>query len=218
MWKKFVRALGVSWLDFGDDGLAHHKDPQRSSQVLDGLRFPCSCRSCRSATEVHAQRLREGNISPVRSKRLGADSCITFCAPSRNSATTHLPAVVWVSRSVCMHKLVQRLPAALHTPWSSTAHRNFSTFSQFGKPITLPVGQRRHHQPLLRAQVLELVVEVDVGDGNHARTVVVDVVRRVRPPVEPCLPVQRMRVVLRTEQMCQVVVLAQPFPDQQRTL
>lgn len=50
-----------------------------------------------------------------------------------------------------------------------------------------PVGKRRDHQPLLGTQVLELVVEVDVGDGNHTRSIVVNVVCRVRPPVEPCL-------------------------------
>lgn len=51
----------------------------------------------------------------------------------------------------------------------------------------LPISQRRHHQPLLGAQVLELVVEIDVGDGNHAGAVVIDVVRSIRSPVEACL-------------------------------
>lgn len=54
-----------------------------------------------------------------------------------------------------------------------------------------PISKRRNHQTLLRPQVLELVVEVDVGDGNDTRTIVVDVVGRVRPPVETSLPWER---------------------------
>ena len=48
----------------------------------------------------------------------------------------------------------------------------------------IPVGQWRHHEPFLRPQVLELVVEVDIGDGNNACSVVVDVIRRIGSPVE----------------------------------
>lgn len=47
-----------------------------------------------------------------------------------------------------------------------------------------PVRERRHHQPLLGTQVLELVVEVDVGDGDNASPIVVDIVRRIGSPVE----------------------------------
>lgn len=54
----------------------------------------------------------------------------------------------------------------------------------FRQKKTGPVSEGRHHQPLLGTQVLELVVEVDIGDGNHASAVVVNVVRGIRPPVE----------------------------------
>lgn len=53
----------LPWLCF-----AHHKDAERTPQVLDGLRFSCSRRSRRGAAEVHAQGLREGDVGSVRQK------------------------------------------------------------------------------------------------------------------------------------------------------
>mmetsp|Transcript_6230 Transcript_6230/g.12946 ORF Transcript_6230/g.12946 Transcript_6230/m.12946 type:complete len:386 (+) Transcript_6230:7525-8682(+) len=49
--------------------------------------------------------------------------------------------------------------------------------------VTL-VGKGCNHETLLTAKVLVLVVEVDVGDGNDASTVVANIISGIGPPVE----------------------------------
>lgn len=60
-------ALGCIGLGF----VPYHEDSQRTSQVLDGFRFSCSRRSCRGATEVHAQCLGERDVGPVDGRNEG---------------------------------------------------------------------------------------------------------------------------------------------------
>ena len=59
------------------------------------------------------------------------------------------------------------------------------------------VRERRDDQALLRPQILVLVVEVHVRDGDHRGAVAADVVRGARAPVEPRLlqPVEVVRVL-----------------------
>lgn len=48
----------------------------------------------------------------------------------------------------------------------------------------VPVSEWGHHEPLLGTQILELIVEIDISNGNHAGAIIVDVIRRVWSPVE----------------------------------
>lgn len=56
-----------------------------------------------------------------------------------------------------------------------------------------PIGKRCNDQPFLGTQVLELVVEIHVCDRNDASAVIIDVVRRIRSPIESCLVGQGMK-------------------------
>lgn len=58
-------------------------------------------------------------------------------------------------------------------------------------PSALPDGQRRQHESVRRARVLELVVEIFIiiGDGGHGGAITVDVARCAWRAEEPCLPV-----------------------------